>query len=112
MNEKIYYYKDKKKRPIITVCLFENNGIVSRGLSICSVKDVPCKKIGRKIARQRAAHAMKVKKSTGEITRIEALIAEQKAIPKVDDFMLFKSDFDPVLTTFEILLLSPNERIT
>ena len=61
MNEKtyFYYYRDRESKPRITVCLLKANGAVARGIAICSLKDNPCKKTGRKIALQRATYAMK-----------------------------------------------------
>lgn len=55
---KYYYLRDKQNRPIVTVCLICNDGgIWSRGIAICSKSDNPCKKVGRKLAYQRAMKA-------------------------------------------------------
>lgn len=58
MRIRYYYFRDMQKRPIITVCLMEEKGIFSRGISVCAKGDNPCKKIGRKIARDRTYKAM------------------------------------------------------
>lgn len=64
-QEKYYYIRDNIKsdpnglgRPIITVCLIEEYGIVARGIAVCSNLDQPCKKVGRVIAKTRAMHAL------------------------------------------------------
>jgi len=55
---KYYYHRDKKNRPIVTVCEIKHNNKKARGVSICSPKDNPCKATGRKIAYDRARHAL------------------------------------------------------
>jgi hypothetical protein len=52
-----YYIRDYQKRPVITVCLIRFNGIWSRGVAICSDKDMPSKKEGRMKAFGRAEKA-------------------------------------------------------
>lgn len=54
MNKKFYYFRDSKKRPIITLCKIEIFGKIGYGWSICSKKDNPCKRVGRSIAWSRA----------------------------------------------------------
>lgn len=57
---KYYYVRDKYQynKPVITVCLLKNNeGIVSRGISVCSIRDNPSKKTGRGISLSRARKA-------------------------------------------------------
>lgn len=51
-----YYYKrDRKNRPVKTSCLaVHENGDYARGVSVCCDLDSPCKRVGRKIAKQRA----------------------------------------------------------
>ena len=55
-----WYIRDKDNRPIITVCLAhdEEANIFSRGIAVCIWKDNPDKKLGRKIAKDRAIKAM------------------------------------------------------
>ena len=56
-NEKYYYIRDERKRPIITVCLVRaeraNGNDIARGIAVCSEKDSPCKKVGRAIASEK-----------------------------------------------------------
>ena len=59
MEERYRYYYDAGGRPVVTVCEIEDEGVMSRGVAICSPRDQPCKKTGRKIARDRAWYAMK-----------------------------------------------------
>ena len=57
--ELFYYIRDDLKRPVITVCLKKEDDRLARGIAICSVLDVPNKKIGRAIASGRATKALK-----------------------------------------------------
>lgn len=55
-----YYFRDKKKQPIVTVCLLvdmKTREVVSRGVAICSPLDHPTKRIGRGVAYGRALRA-------------------------------------------------------
>jgi hypothetical protein len=59
-----YYERDAQNRPIITNCLMmDNDGVVSRGLAVCSPKDSPSKKLGRALARKRCQKAMMHKRN-------------------------------------------------
>jgi hypothetical protein len=64
-----YFYETQKvrtkhgtyvtqKRPRVTVCYLPTPSGVVYGIAICSKEDHPCKKMGRKIAYERATHAM------------------------------------------------------
>jgi hypothetical protein len=59
MKTKFRYFYDKDNRPVVTVCELESECGKTKGISICSEKDIPCKKTGRKIALDRAIYAMK-----------------------------------------------------
>jgi len=60
--------------PVITICLIQDyDGIYSRGLSICSLKEGSCKKEGKKFAFQRACLAAYNRKDVEPILRNEAL---------------------------------------
>lgn len=59
MKEKYFYYRDKNRRPMVTVCEIEGVTGVGRGVAICSLKDNPSKKIGRLISKGRANKALK-----------------------------------------------------
>lgn len=60
MKKWFYYFRDAKKRPVVTVCLLKDTatGQVARGVAICSRRDMPRKKTGRSIAEGRAGKAM------------------------------------------------------
>lgn len=61
MEIKFMYHYDREHRPIVTICeLRMRDDRQSRGIALCSRKDTPCKKTGRKIALDRATYAMKV----------------------------------------------------
>jgi hypothetical protein len=52
-----YYVRDDENKPRVTICIIvdtEAERILSRGIALCSFKDCPNKKIGRKIAEGRA----------------------------------------------------------
>ena len=83
--EKVFYYlrtknamdvADKKQlgnKPVVTVCLMMNERyILSRGISLCSLKDNPNKKEGRGNAYSRALGAFVLEESSGKIIRDEA----------------------------------------
>lgn len=59
MEERIYYERDDKKRPIITVCILEdpNGKHYYKGTAVCSPKDAPRKSFGRMLAYGRATKA-------------------------------------------------------
>ncbi len=98
-----YYLRDKKNRPIITVCLLKANGDIARGVAICSDKDNPCKKTGRKIAKDRAIYAMKTKKQTS--CYINRQIARTRITFTEGLRPDFKAEFCPSLTRYERQLL-------
>ena len=108
MEKEFYYYlRDRNNRPVVTVCLLKANGDVSRGVAICSFRDFPCKKTGRKIAKTRATHAMKCRKATGRIDRTRA----RGVVASTDNFNLFnKSEFRPDLFNFELKILEASVR--
>jgi hypothetical protein len=66
---KYYYKKTRLFGNICTVCLLigENNELISRGVSICSLLDSHKKSTGKNIALGRAIKALKNKKTTDEI---------------------------------------------
>lgn len=62
--KKYFYYERKKHRktnnvPVVTHCLINHKGLVSKGIAKCSDKDNPNKALGRHIAEQRAIMALK-----------------------------------------------------
>jgi len=100
MKERYYYYRDIERRPIITVCLLKDGKEISRGISVCSYEDAPCKKTGRKIAFTRAAYAFDHKIST-------CYIAEPTDIEYLCNRIInTKATYMPTLTKHETKLLS------
>jgi hypothetical protein len=60
MDREIYYYlRTPDKKPVVTVCLLEIDHQRARGIAICSEKDNPCKRTGRRIAKTRAYYAFR-----------------------------------------------------
>jgi len=115
-TEKYYYIRDNVKsnpdgngRPIITVCLLKIADDIGRGIAICSDQDIPCKKVGRAIAKTRAIYALAKEKDSCEIGRWDLeniqLVAENFGFNGY-----FKSFFDPDLTNYERKLFD-NKRI-
>ena len=102
---KYYYDRDNKNRPIITVCLLQANGDVARGVARCSKQDNPCKKTGRKIARDRAVHAMKTKSDNCAVNNKDARVDVAVAIGIGYWRDLHKSSFNPSLTEREAKLI-------
>lgn len=68
-REKYYYKKSKILPHIYTVCLLINdeNKVLSRGVTICSVLDSPNKKEARRKCRDRAVKALATKKNSDAI---------------------------------------------
>jgi len=101
MKEIYYYIRDSKNRPMVTVCLLEEinysnlTTAYAKGIALCSEKDIPCKKVGRKIAKERAVYAL-FKKRDGCITKRKEA---RKVLP-------FKSSYMPLLTDYEDKLLN------
>jgi len=99
-KEKYYYIRDEQNKPVITVCLIQNENNIARGFAICSKKDQPCKKVGRAIAKTRAVFALNSGKSNLEMNR--------KGLPLIAfNFGFPKSYFNPELTEHEERLFKP-----
>ena len=119
MKKAIYYLRDHDNAPRITVCLMkDDDGVVSKGLALCSLDDNPSKKDikntylipnqfsfgavleitemvrgGRSIAETRAQEALLSKKSSGAICRTEA----KKVLESVGEhnyFWYYKSEYN------------------
>ncbi len=69
--EKYYYLRDRLNRPTVTICLIKIDKDIARGIAVCSLQDMPCKKIGRAIARGRATKALTRKASYNYIGRVD-----------------------------------------
>jgi len=78
------HFYTRGRLPVVTVCYFSGSGHTAVGLSICSPRDMPCKKVGRRISLERAKFAIRslavnqadndrIGHSCSEIRRDEAL---------------------------------------
>lgn len=69
MQHFYYYKRDEIGRPVETVCVAKSGDAWARGFAACCDLDNPCKRTGRKIAKQRAEKSLEIEgdlpKSTG-----------------------------------------------
>jgi hypothetical protein len=76
MKKRFHYFRDEGNRPVVTICTLstEEGDTVAAGIAICSPRDNPNKKVGRRIASQRAFHALNhiACESSLPIKRLEA----------------------------------------
>ena len=94
MKAYYYYIRDADRKPTVTVCLlfFEKENILTKGLAFCCYKDVPCKKVGRKIAFERARYAYHTVNNGNRTVKRDnfpfAIIFDYKAYyrPKLTDY--------------------------
>lgn len=100
-----YHYRNKIGRPMITVCVCKKGSIFSRGISICSVKDMPNKKVGRKIARDRALKALFNKGTFDYASFRQEIIDVLDTYEQHVTIELYKSEYLPTLTSYEMELL-------
>lgn len=101
-KSKYYYCRDSNNRPVVTVCLLKSNGNIAQGVAICSLLDNPCKKTGRKIARDRAIHAMKTRSNNCDIATSQAhLVLSSVHAAGAGIFGFKKSSYNPPLTQLE-----------
>lgn len=124
MREYYYYLRDKKSKPIVTVCLLVDGDKVARGLAVCSLRDQPEKRKGRAIALARATYAMTELRGRSERASAGDLaILRQEAIRALDDtiamttswiVLSYKAWFSPHLTDFEKNLIAeqPTEKLS
>lgn len=81
------YFYDNQRRPRMTVCYLDfpmddahPQGWTAVGIALCSLKDMPCKKRGRAIAKARAEYCTKEGVGFGlPISRKEALTIVERA---------------------------------
>ena len=94
-----YYLRDGNKQPRVTVCLMKTNGVITRGVSLCSHLDVLKKNKGKSKAAGRAIKALLKKENALPINRPEAI----RVLASVGGAMQFqyKSEFSPTLMSFE-----------
>jgi len=101
MKEYYYYIRDKENKPTITICILEREvGGVAKGVALCSKKDIVCKKVGRKIAKERAKHAMLHGKDSCPIG-INYSRMPYGSYSYFEETGPFKSSFLPILTDYE-----------
>lgn len=105
MKERIYYGRDDDNRPIVTVCLLEGDFGFARGVAACSPMDNPCKRTGRKIAKERARYAVMNKSQNCVVSSMKGLLAFSRAGMDAADFNWTKSAYNPALTNFETKLI-------
>ena len=104
MDTKFYYLRDNRSRPLITVCLATvPTGTHYRGISICSPKDNPIKRVGRQIALGRVLRAIHKRIDSDPIYRDEAFTIINQTGDQIGSHL--KAEIDPILTPLEIKLL-------
>jgi len=98
MKKRFYYYRDENRHPRVTVCLGEDEeGNIARGISICSLRDNPCKATGRALAIRQMLRAFKKKESSNEIQSNNAF----EVLIKTNAVFRFKSAYNPGLMEYE-----------
>ena len=109
MKEKYYYIRDEENKPRVTVCLMKEEHIMrkntgtARGVSVCSYQDNPCKRVGRKIAKNRAEYALFTEEDSLPILTNHSGVAMN--VPFVS-----KSEFMPFLSKMEDRILNPKRK--
>lgn len=111
--DKMFYYhlRNKEGRPLITVCVVRKGDDFARGVSVCSLLDMPVKKVGRRIARDRALKALFNKEDDLSAITLNAFsvlgqIEDDYSFIEDDEY---KSKYLPKLTAFEKELFGRNE---
>ena len=111
MEEYFYYLRDNANRPVITVCILAANDLTARGAAICSLRDSPCKRTGRAIAKGRALQAL-IKRSVGNPVRslraLDAIMTVREDCSELH-FTSGKYTYNPTLTPYEERLLNPRK---
>jgi hypothetical protein len=106
MKTKFYYFRNKKRSPVVTICIIENNGIYSRGIAFCSEMDNSNKSVGRSIAFKRALQSIIKKQDLYKINRkgkIRNIVNSCVDNNDLCSFVLteYKALYDVFLTKFE-----------
>lgn len=98
-----YYMRTLEKKPVATVCIVQKDGLFSKGVAVCSLKENFSKVEGRNKARKRAMKALFTRENSENIKRSEVF----EALWNVTDYEFsgVKSEFMPSLSTFEKKLL-------
>lgn len=116
-KEGLFYYvrSARNNAPVVTVCLVSDGTNTARGISICSMRDVVCKKEGRKVALAYAKKALGTKRNTGSINRDEAVMSLiyhkcNEAVLALSPVGYHKSEFNPTLTDYEKGLIEKGKK--
>ena len=114
MKELCYYFRDKEKKPVVTVVLIiDDNHNVARGIAICSDLETPVttssaqRRNGPGLARKRAMKALKQQKNLFTIRREEPvrILKGAKAAALLVACDGFKATYNGYPTTYEEKLL-------
>ena len=104
LREKFYYLRDSHGHPRTTVCLLVSpDGVISRGISLCSYFDPVRKAEGRNKARGRAVQALSRNENTKPVNKsiiavgILAEAAAVSGIPDIQDCFQYLSEIAPNL---------------
>ncbi len=92
----INYYIRKGNHPVTAITVLKNEDVLARGVAVCNKCDQFVKSYGRELSKDRAIKAFNNEKSFGKI--------RQKIL--VDKKHLFKCEFMPELTEYEVELLT------
>lgn len=108
----VYYLRDDRKAPIVTVTIKRDGDRFGRGLSLCSLRETPSKALGRLKSYVRADKALRTKDNNDQVIRAEA----QDVLINVKDafglICIWKSEYltKDGLTDFEKRLFRFDER--
>lgn len=109
-----YYHRTEDGKPTVSICLILNTktNVFSRGVAICSDKDVTVKAIGRKMAKNRAYAADKEGRMIDQlsINRDEAKKWLAKVGLSSEDVYNNKGAYNVEPTEFERSLVYKNEK--
>ena len=113
MKEQMYYYytRDSQNRPMVTTCLIKGERGIGKGVAICSLEDLPVKKVGKQIAKDRALKAY-WEKRTDEYVRkdIPILLANMGFTDREYTVTEPKIWFNPTLTEFETKIIKGGKK--
>lgn len=106
-----YYIRDFQKRPMVTVAIAsDEDGIISRGIAVCSWKDHPVKSLGREIAWERLRNAFLSEKNSEPIETHWRLPDLFTTDDEYEEVFQFKSEYDVEASDFELGLLDRDFR--
>ena len=100
-----YYVRDKKNRPVVTVCLIKGSNGIGKGIAVCSLDDNPIKIVGKDIAMRRALKAYWQKWNDVPIWSESAMDVLE---PIEDSSILIgnmKIEYNPMLSERELRML-------